>query len=431
MKIKGIKIPREKASEKSETIAVPLPESVNIPMLHGLGDECTPTVKVGDRVLVGQKIGDGDNAVPVHSSVSGRVSLISDITLADGRVCKAVEIKTDGRQEVSPWVKPPIVRDRESFISAVRESGCVGLGGSGDVTYKKLSAAADLLIVNAVECEPYITSDYRCIIEDGDNAAEGIRLVMRYLSIDKAYVAVSSDKEEAVRILREKTANDENITVKPQRPRYPLGAEKVLAVNLSDKKIKLGEEPLEKGVLVLNISTLAFIGAYIKTGMPLVTRRVTVDGSIVKTPCSVSAPVGTSYRDLLEFAETNIDAAEKILSGGPMMGVCVGDVSYPLCKQCNAVTAFIKPLKDKKPTGLIVPAKETGCFRCGKCVEVCPMKLMPLKLERAFDKKDINALKRLNAQLCLNCGSCSYVCPAKRRIPEKNMQAQKLLADEA
>ena len=426
MNIRGILVPAERKALKGETLPVELPQKVVIPMLHGKGEPCEVLVRVGDKVKVGTLIGDGEDRVCVHSSVSGEVEEIRDFTTAEGVSCQAVVIHTDGEQTVDSAVKPPVITSKEEFIEALRRSGCVGLGGSGDPTFKKLSAQADKLIINAVECEPFLVTDYRCIMENGKEAVEGIRQIMKYLAIDKAVIAVSNDTDAAEK-LQELTAGDESISVKQLPPRYPLGQDRILAKRIFKVNVKSGESPEDKGIIVLNISTAEFIGEYLKTGMPLVTRRVTVDGSIVKTPCCVRAAVGTSVAKLLEFAQANLEVTEKIVLGGPMTGICLDSDAYPICKHTGALTAFIKPLEDK-PKGLIAPPKETNCFRCGRCMRACPEELMPMKLEKAFDKKNKAALKRLGAEKCSGCGACSYVCPAKREPAQKIAQAKELLA---
>lgn len=428
MKLNGILLPHKKGTENSETIAVPVPDKVKISMSQNMGAFCEPLVKKGDKVLVGQKIGDSDKfmSCPVHSSVSGTVTAISDMLLANGQTCKAVEIETDGEQTVCPDVRPPEVHDKESFCKAIRESGCVGLGGAGFPTHIKLNyneakGHVDSLVINAAECEPYITSDYREMIEDTDNIIEGIKLVMKYLKIEKAYIGIEDNKPKAIELLREKTQGDDNITVVKLRSSYPQGAEKVIAFNCTGRIVAEGQLPSDQGIIVMNVSTVAFVSSYIKTGMPLVTRRLTIDGDIVKTPCNLSAPIGTPFSKLMEFADVNMEFAHKIISGGPMMGMCIYDIEQPLAKTNNAILCFKKPLDNKR---LKDSCTQTNCIKCGRCIKACPLGLMPTLFEKAFDKKDKETLNRLRINLCMNCGSCSYVCPAKRNLAEKNQLAK-------
>lgn len=423
MRLNGIFLPHKKGTENCETVKISLPEKVKILMSQHMGAPCEPLVKKGDRVLVGQKIGDSEQfmSCPVHSSVSGTVTAVSDHLLANGRNCKAVEIETDGEQEISPDVVPPLVNDKESLCKAVRESGCCGLGGAGFPTHIKLNynekkCHVDSLVINAAECEPYITSDYRTMLEDTDDVVNGIKLIKRILKIENAYIGIEDNKPEAIRILREKTADDESIQVVKLKSSYPQGAEKVIAFNTTGRIISEGQLPSDQGIIVMNVSTAAFINRYIRTGMPLVERRLTIDGDIVKKPCNIQAPIGTAFSELLKYADTDFESAKRIISGGPMMGMCIYDIDTPLCKTNNAVLAFKKAEKKE--------IRQTNCIKCGRCIDACPLGLMPTLLEKAYDRKDKETLNKMRINLCMNCGSCSYVCPAKRDLAEKNQLAK-------
>ena len=428
MKLNGIFLPHKKGTENCESIKIPVPAKVKISMSQNMGAFCEPLVKKGDTVLVGQKIGDSDKfmSAPVHSSVSGTVTAISDMLLANGKICKCIEIETDGKQTISDEVKPPVVTDKASLCEAVKQSGCVGLGGAGFPTHIKLNyneakGHVDSLVINAAECEPYITSDYREMIEDADNIVDGIKLVKKLLDIENAYIGIEDNKPAAIKLMQEKTADDMSIKVCQLKSSYPQGAEKVIAFNTTGRIVMEGQLPSDKGIIVMNVSTIGFINQYIKTGIPLVERRLTIDGDIVKTPCNVIAPIGTPYAVLLDFADTNLDAAKKILSGGPMMGMGVYDVEAPLCKTNNALLVFKEALDKAK---LKDSCKQTNCIKCGRCIDACPLGLMPTMFEKAFDRKDKETLNRLRINLCMNCGSCSYVCPAKRNLAEKNQLAK-------
>lgn len=420
-----IKIPHNKNTNMSETVKIPVPKRVKIPMCQHLGVNCEPVVKVGDRVLVGQIIGQSEAfmSTPLHSSVSGEVKEIVEYLPSNGRVCKAVVIESDGLQEVCCDVKPPEVCDRESFIKAIRESGLCGMGGAGFPTHIKLAfdqkqTPIHSLIVNGAECEPYITSDYRELVENSSDVMEGIKAVMGYLEIGKAYICIENNKPEAIKLFEEKCKNEENISVVKLKSNYPQGAEKVVVYSSIGKIIGEGDLPSSVGAMVINCTTIGFISRYLKTGMPLVERRVTVDGDAVKTPCNVRVCLGTSISEILEFADTKLEIIEKALLGGPMMGACIYDLQTPICKTNNAVLAFKK--SENK-------AEQTNCIRCGRCVRACPLNLMPSMMEKAYDRGDAEALKDLKVNLCMNCGSCSYVCPAKRNLAEKNQLAKALL----
>lgn len=420
-KLRGIKLNHRKNTENSATVDFPLPASVKIPMSMTMGAPCKPLVKKGDEVKVGQKIGDSDApfSAPVHSGVSGKVSAVTEYRTAAGAVCQAIEIETDGSQNVSEEVKPPEVTDKEGFIKAVRESGACGLGGAGFPTHIKLATKSpiDTLIINAAECEPYITSDYREMIESPEDVIGGIRLVKESLGIAKAKLAIEANKPEAIKNFTEMAQNDDTIDIVTLPSSYPQGAEKVIIYNCTGRIVKEGELPSDEGVIVMNVSTAAFLYRYFKTGMPLVTRRLTVDGNAVGEPKNIRTVIGTSFREILEFCKTDIDSVRKLIGGGPMMGMSIPDMDMPVVKTSNALLAF--RTYDERVT--------SACIRCGRCVRVCPFSLMPADIERAYRIKNIEELTKLKVNLCMNCGCCTYVCPANRKLAEINQLAKALL----
>ncbi len=370
---------------------------------------------------VGQKIGDVEAAfsVPVHSGVSGRVTAVSDYRTAEGAVCKAVEIETDGLQTVAEEVKPPVITDRESFIAAARESGACGLGGAGFPTHIKLNAKApiDTLVINAAECEPYITADYREMMECPEDVIGGIRLVKEQLGIRSCKLAVEANKPKAIKCFEKMTEGDDSIEIVTLPSSYPQGAEKVIIYNTTGRVVMEGQLPADTGVIVLNVSTAAFLYRYVKTGMPLVSRRLTVDGNAVGEPKNVRAVIGTPFREILEFCKTDMDSVVKLIGGGPMMGMSVPDMDMPVVKTSNALLA-VKTYDDRKTSSYI---------RCGRCVRVCPMGLMPADIDRAYRIGNVDELKKLKVMLCMNCGSCTYVCPANRKLAKTNQLAKTII----
>lgn len=425
MSLNCIKIPHRKNTEKCETINLPIPKNVSIPMSQHMGVPCTPIVSVGEEVKVGQKIGDSDAfmSAPVHSGVSGTVSAINDYTLSNGKVCKSVVIDCDGKQTKSGDIKPPVITDKASLIKAVRNSGCCGLGGAGFPTHIKLNfdenkTPIDSLVINAAECEPHITSDYREMIENPQDVLSGIKTIQKILNIEKTYICIEDNKPDAIKILTDLTSNDNSVKIKKLPAFYPQGAEKVIAYNATGRIIKEGELPSNQGIIVMNVSTASFLNRYFKTGIPLMQRRITIDGDAVKSPCNVIAPVGTSVAELLEFAEYEKDKVKKVLTGGLMMGTCLYDINTPVTKTNNAIIAL------KKQTEKV----QTNCIRCGRCINACPMGLMPTELEKAYKAKNSDMLNSLKVNLCMNCGSCSYVCPAKRNLAETNQLAKAFIS---
>lgn len=428
MKIKGIKVPHKKHTAGSVPERIAVPKLVTIPMSMHIGRPAKPVVKRGDEVKVGQLIAEADGYIssPVHSSVSGKVQKIDEMTTAMGSKVPVVIIETDGLQEVSETVQPPDVHDLTSFVDAVRQSGSVGLGGAGFPTFVKFSfnndlSVVDAVVINAAECEPYITSDTRTMLDRTDEIFEGIALLKKYLKVNRYIIGVEANKPEAIKKAQELAAKTEGVEVHVLPSVYPQGGEKVLVYNTLGRLIPKGGLPLDVGVVVINVTTLAFIARYVKTGMPLVEKCLTVDGSAVKEPKNVIAPIGTPISDVLEAAGDCKSEPAKVLYGGPMMGIAVPDLSAPILKNTNAIIAM-----DEKEAR---PPKTTPCINCGACLTHCPLKLDPREIARAYKKNEPEDLKTLCVDLCMECGCCSYVCPAKRHLVQTNKLAKAVLRD--
>ena len=425
MKLNSIKLPHFNASAESRSSEIKTPDIVMISMAQHGGVPCTPVVSVGDTVKTGQLIGTSDAVLsaPVHSSVTGTVTEIKKVINVFGKLHDAVIIKTVPNQEMSDDIKPPEISSREDFIDAIKRSGSVGLGGAGFPTHIKFSydsktVQIDTLVVNGAECEPYITSDYRTFMEDGEKVADGIRRIMTYLDIKRSVIGIETDKPDAIRKMYELTADDTDISVMSLPSVYPQGAEKVLIYNTTGRVAGKGKLPSSVGCLVLNCSTVAFISEYLRTGIPLIKRRVTIDGNIVNKPKNHIVPIGTLLGDILSLADVRMQP-DRVLFGGPMMGTAVYELDTPMIKTINAVLLF----SDTKRY------EQTACIRCGRCVRACPMGLAPTDLEHAYDKRDAQLLKKLHVELCMNCGACSYVCPAKRALSEKNQLSKLYLRE--
>lgn len=375
-------------------------------------------VKAGDEVKVGQKIGEAGGFVsaPVHSSVSGKVKSVDEILMANGSRSACVIINTDGLQEVSEEVKPPEVADAASFVSAIRESGLVGLGGAGFPASVKLSpkdpSAIDVLLINGAECEPFITSDMRTMLDEGEYVIKGINYVKKYLGMKRAIIGIEDNKPKAIEHLKELCSKEEGIEVVSLPASYPQGGEKVLIYNILGRIVPQGKLPSDVGVIVMNVTSAAFLAKYMETGMPLVEKCLTVDGSAVANPQNVIAPVGTPFKDIFDFCGGFKKEPKKVLMGGPMMGIAIPSLDLPMVKNNNAVLAF------SKDEALLPPT--TACIRCGKCIAACPMNLSPVELEMAYQKKDAQRLKDLKIDLCMECGCCSFVCPARRDLVLNN-----------
>jgi electron transport complex protein RnfC len=410
----GIIPPHHKKTADYETVKMPLPSKVVIPMLQHIGPPCIPIVNKGERVLVGQKIGNSEALIsaPIHSSVSGVVSDIRPMLYPGGFEVMSLEIKPDGLQEVHESVEPNLNLQKEELLMKIKESGLVGLGGAGFPTAVKLSPppgkVLDVLVVNGAECEPYITSDYREMIENSKGILEGTKIVMELTGIKKAFVGIESNKPEAIKKITALTKEYENIEVVPLRTRYPQGGEKQLIYAVTGRKVPAGKLPSEVGVLVQNVNTVSFIDEYVRTGMPLIKKKVTVDGGAVAKPMNVEVLIGTSLKDVFEFCGGFNQQPCKVIMGGPMMGVSQFSLDNSVIKNTNALLALTE-----KEVGL---RKESVCIRCGRCVDACPMSLMPLYINAYSLKGEIEEAEKYHFNDCIECGCCSYVCPAGRHL---------------
>ena len=408
----GAEVPHEKRTSNLETVVMPLPSKIVLSMSQHIGAPATPAVAKGDQVYVGSVVGKAGGFVSsdIHSGVSGTVDSITTITGSNGAPQTAVVIIPDGEQKVDPSIAPPTVTDLKSFQDAVRASGLVGLGGAGFPTAVKLAPKnldeIDTLLINGAECEPYITSDNRCFLEDTQFILDGIQAVMKYLEIPKCIIGIEGNKPEAIAKMR--AAVPAGVEVKELPCRYPQGAEKVLIENCTGREVPFPGLPSDVGVIVMNVTSVAFVGKYLKTGMPLTTKRLTVDGDIIKEPKNVEVIIGTPIQELMDFCGGFTAEPGKILYGGPMMGTCVASLDQPILKNNNAVLAF-----SEKWAHL---PKKTNCIHCGRCVNACPLGLAAKDIVAAYEKGDVDTLKELNADLCMSCGTCSFVCPAKRPL---------------
>lgn len=415
--LQSIHVSHYKHTAGCATEIMPTPDVVKISMSQHIGAPCKPLVAKGDYVKVGQKIGDTDAFVsaPIHSGVSGTVTAIEEQRNAAGGYETLVVIETDKKQELSEEVKvPEEPKDLAEFVKAVRESGLVGLGGASFPTHIKFNPKniddVHALIVNAAECEPFITSDHRLMLETPDALLDGCLLIMKYIGLDHGYIAIEENKMDAIELLNKKIAERgiTNIETFKLQARYPKGAERVLVYEITGKTMDAGVLPADMGVILDNVTTVAFVGQYFKTGRPLTTKRVTVDGDAVAQPKNVIAPIGTSVHDVIEFCGGYKAEPKKILMGGPMMGRAIYSDAVPMVKNNNAILAFSGAQSMVK--------EETACINCGRCHSACPFKLIPTALAKAYERRDAQALKDLGVMQCMNCGSCSYICPAHRPL---------------
>lgn len=419
-------LPHEKSTAHSRAVRISPPAEVIIPLSQHIGAPATLTVRVGEEVKVGQKIAEAAGYVssPVYASVSGTVKKFEAVLTPGGKTVDAVRIASDGLMTPYEGLTPPVADSFDAFSAAVRESGLVGLGGAGFPTQVKLDAVKrgqiDTVIVNAAECEPYITADTHTMLFESGYVYRGMKLLAEHVPAKEFLIGIEKNKPDAIAKMQEIFSSDPKVRVIPLPSSYPQGGEKILIYNTTGRVVPEGKLPADVGALVINITSLAFLAKYFETGMPLVEKCITVDGPAVKEPKNLYVPIGTRIADVLEAAGGTVSAPAKILLGGPMMGVAVCSADDPVLKTTNAVIAL-----DRKSAVLPEPS---ACIHCGRCVEHCPMHLNPTLYAKAMNIADAAdraaRLEDAKLMLCMECGCCSYVCPAKRPLVQTNRLAK-------
>lgn len=408
----GVKLTESKLTAASPIERAPLPEKVIIALHQNIGAPCKPLVKRGDKVLAGQKIGDSEKfvSVPVHATVSGEISSTTMLVHpATGQLVEALVVTSDGMDK---WVDFEARDDIdmlsvEEILKRIREAGIVGLGGAAFPTHVKLSPPKDkkidTVILNGCECEPYITSDHKVMLEYGKEVLSGLNIIRKVLSPDSVYIAIEDNKEDAIEHLRELLASmglDGNWEMITLRSKYPMGAEKTLIKSILGREVPIGGLPLDVGVVVHNVSTAKAIHDAVFEGRPFVERVITITGA-VKNPKNLLVRLGTPLRDLIQNCGGMDGEADEIILGGPMMGISQFDLDFPVIKGTNCVLV-------KKN----VPINERDCISCGRCLEACPMHLMPTILVRYVKAGRYDACKEAYIDDCFECGACAYACPA-------------------
>jgi len=441
-KLGGVSAPHLKNTALLAPQQIPIPAEVKLPMSMHSGTPANPVVKIGDYVKVGQLIGEAVGFVssPVHASVSGTVKSIEYIDNITGQKATTITITSDGQQ--TPWegITVPQVTNLSEFLEAVRNSGVVGLGGAGYPTAPKFtlkeSVVLDYILINGAECEPYITSDTRTMVDDTDYVWAGALLMEKYLKPKNIIICIEDNKQEPIkkleylcqqRLCQDKSITEAgtNISVRVLPSLYPQGERKVLVYNVTGRIVPEGGRLPDVGCIVVNCTTVATFAKYIKTGYPLVSKCITVDGSAVKKPINVIAPIGTPVRNIFEFCGGLVtegklnENVKKITLGGPMMGVAVPNIDVPIVKITNAIIAF--SAKDA------VPPEPLACIKCGRCIFKCPMSLMPPNIEEAFELKKPESLKQFKVNMCAECACCAFTCPSKRPLIQVMILAKNML----
>jgi len=415
----GIHPEENKFSANAPIEKAPLPGTVTIPISQHIGVPAKPVVDKKDKVKVGQVIARSEGFVSanIHSSVSGMVVKVEEALDSTGYKRLAITIKASGDEweegiDLTPDLKTEITLSAEEIVKKIMEAGIVGMGGATFPSHVKLSVPkgkkAEMLIVNGVECEPYLTADHRLMLEKGPEIVVGIKILMKALNVDKALIGIENNKPDAIANLTELTADEEGITVHPLKVQYPQGGEKQLIKALTGREVPSGGLPIEVGAVVHNVGTVFAVYEAVQKNKPLVERVVTVTGKSVKKPSNFLTRIGTPISTLVEAAGGLPEDTGKIVSGGPMMGKALSSLEIPVAKGTSGI--------------LLIPQAEArrkqvvSCIRCGKCVEVCPMGLEPYLIMTLSKRGLYDRAEQENVMDCIECGSCAWICPSNQPI---------------
>ena len=399
------------------------------PMGQHIGAPATPIVAKGDKVLVGQKIGEASGFISANicSSVSGTVKAVEPRMLLNGSQATCVVIENDGEYAAIEGLgedRDYTKLSADEIRDIVKEAGVVGMGGAGFPTNVKLAPKEpdkiDYILVNGAECEPYLTSDYRQMLERSEEIVGGLKVILHIFDKAKGLICIEDNKPEAIAKMQEAVKDEDRIEVKVLKTKYPQGGERTLISAATGRKIYSAKLPADAGCIVDNVETLIGIHNAVIKGKPLMERVVTVSGDAVEKPGNFMAPFGINHRELVEAAGGLKAEPQKLISGGPMMGFAMFDLNVPVTKTSSSILAMTKDeVAENEPT---------PCIRCGRCVEACPGNLVPQKMAEAAMNKDYDTFVKLNGMECYECGSCTYVCPAKRPLTQSFKQARQYVA---
>ncbi len=419
---------KELSENKPVQVLLPKGELV-FPMSQHIGAPAKPLVKKGDHVLAGQKIGEAGGFISANviSSVSGTVKAIEPRRVANGAMVMSVIVENDGEYKTVEGLgeeRDPASLTKEEIRNIVKEAGIVGMGGAGFPTHVKLTPkdenAIDYVIVNGAECEPYLTSDYRMMIEEPEKIVGGLKVILQLFDKAKGVIGIENNKPEAIKKLTELVKDEPRISVCPLKTKYPQGGERSMIYAVTGRKVNSSMLPADAGCIVDNVDTVISVYMAVCKSTPLMRRIITVTGDAVAEPRNFNVKLGTNYQELLEAAGGFKSEPEKIISGGPMMGQALFTVDILVSKTSSALTCFTK---DE------VSANEpTACIRCGKCVSVCPSHIIPVMMMDAALRNDCEKFEKLNGMECMECGSCTYVCPAKRPLTQAFKEMRKTVA---
>jgi len=415
----GVHPPENKLSENSPIEVFPLPKQVSIPVNQNLGAPSVPLVNKGDMVKAGQMIAKGEAFISsnVHSSVSGKVLKIDDMIDHTGYKRKAIVINVDGDEwetsvDRGTNLRGEITLTREEIIKKIHEMGVVGMGGATFPSHVKLMVPdgkkPEYLIINGVECEPYLTADHRLMLEKGEEVLVGTQILMKGLGVEKSIIGIENNKPDAIRHMQELAAKYPSISVQALKVRYPQGGEKQLINALLGREVPSGKLPIEVGCVVNNVGTAYAVYEAVQKNKPLVERVVTVTGYTVAKPSNFLVRIGTPIQELLAKAEADLENSAKIVNGGPMMGKALNSLDVPVVKGTSGILVF--------PADRSLRVEQRTCIRCGRCVSVCPMGLEPILLAQ-YAERGMWDLAEVNMIMdCMECGSCQYTCPSGRPL---------------
>lgn len=398
------------------------------PLSQHIGAPATAVVKKGDRVLVGQKIAEATGFVsaPIYATVSGTVKVVEPRRVVTGDNVMCIVVENDGAYEEIEWpdVKPYETLTKEEKIELIKEAGIVGMGGAGFPTFIKLSPKEpekiEYVIVNCAECEPYLTSDYRKMLEEPEKLISGLKISLSLFDNARGILAIEDNKPDCIELMKKLTKDEPKIAVKALTTKYPQGSERHLIYATTGRAINSSQLPADAGCVVNNVDTVISIHNAVKEGRPLMYRIVTVTGDAIAEPCNFRVRIGTNYKELVEEAGGFKEKPAKIISGGPMMGFGIFDLNVPATKTSSALLCLTK---DE-----VSAMEPSACINCGKCVEVCPGRVVPSRLADYAEHYNEEAFVKNNGMECCECGCCSYVCPAKRPLTQviKSMRKMQL-----
>ncbi len=413
------------SKEKATKVIMPKGDLV-FPLSQHIGAPATPVVAVGDTVLMGQTIAEGTGFISasICSSVSGKVKAIEKHLVASGNMVDSIIIENDGEYkpvegygEKQDYTK----MSKEEIRDCVKKAGIIGMGGAGFPTHVKLTPKddnkIDYVIVNGAECEPYLTSDYRMMIESPEEIVKGLKIILSLFPNAKGVISIEANKPKAIKVMQKAVANESNISVKVLKTKYPQGAERKLIYATCGRKLNSNLLPADVGCIVSNIDTVISIYMAVCENIPSIRRVITVTGDAIKNPCNFVVKTGTSYKELVEAADGFIEEPEKVISGGPMMGMALYDIDVPVTKASSALLAM-----KKDP---VAEVEESNCIKCGRCVSVCPCRLVPAMMAKAVKQGDIDKFVNLQGMECYECGCCTFACPARIPLTQQFKKARK------